>query len=373
MELSLGMCATIIKGTPEDKEKLPQIIRDHKEWLADHAKGRQACLKDMNLEEADLSGVDLSYADLSGAYLHEAKMTGTKLTGANLDGACLDGADLTNAVLDEARMSNVVMTQQAILEGASMQGAIMRKCVLWESKFTGANLSGAILFGSQLCDCSFENANLVLADLSGTNLDNTVFKGADMKYARLQYVTYEYYADFTHADVTGVDFSDCYLDEESFEGAVGFHPHMRCPEEGSFIAWKKCRDNHIVKLLIPESAQRTGANVYNCRASEAVVLDIWDEDNEPCEEAFSFAQEDFVYRKGETVCPAEAFDGHLLEDGSGIHFFLTRTEAEQFQWRSDDDDEDEEDASNEGSEEKTNLKQNARWDEKFPSGVVLWL
>lgn len=56
----------------------------------------------------------------------------------------------------------------------------------------------------------------------------------------------------------------------------------------------------------------------------------------PCEEAVSAADEDFVYRKGETVYPEEAFDNHLLDDGSGIHFFLTRTEAEQFEYRTDD-------------------------------------
>ena len=151
--------------------------------------------------------------------------------------------------------------------------------------------------------------------------------------------------------MTGADFVDCTLDEDGFQGAIGFHPHMRCPEEDSFIAWKKCQDDRIVKLLIPEEAVRTGHSAYCCRASEAKVLEIRDRDNNPCEEAFSFAHEDFVYRKGETVCPAEAFDDHLLTDGSGIHFFLTRTEAEQFQWRSDDDDEDEEDASDEGNEE----------------------
>ena len=113
---------------------------------------------------------------------------------------------------------------------------------------------------------------------------------------------------------------------------------MRCPEEGPFIAWKKCRDTHIVKLLIPTDAMRTGASRYDCRASEAKVLDIWDQDNEPCEEAVSCADEDVVYRKGETVYPEEEFDDHLLTDGSGIHFFLTRTEAELFEYEKDEDD-----------------------------------
>ena len=71
---TISMCATFIKGTPKDKEKLPQIIKEHKEWLEDHTKGRRACLRDMNLEGVDLSGEDLSLADFSGSYLAKAKM-----------------------------------------------------------------------------------------------------------------------------------------------------------------------------------------------------------------------------------------------------------------------------------------------------------
>ena len=195
-----------------------------------------------------------------------------------------------------------------------------------------------------------------MADLYSTNVDYAKFTGASLKYARLKYADWIYYADFTNADVTGVDFSDCDLNEESFAGAIGFHPYMRCPEEGPFIAWKKCRDDHIVKLLIPADAMRTGASRYDCRASKARVLAIWNQDNEPCEEAVSCADEDFVYRKGETAYPEEAFDDRLLTDGSGIHFFLTRTEAELFEYKKDEDDADrsEEDDGNslDGSDEE---------------------
>ncbi len=354
--ISVSMSATVIKGTPEDKEKLPQIIREHKEWLEDHGKGKRACLADMNLAGADLSGVDLSNADLSGAYLKGAKLVETKLAGAILEGASLDEADLTKADLSGAHMSHVSITH-ACLEEASMPLAVMRNSVLWDSNFKGANLNGAILTRAQLCDCTFEGAHLELADLFCTNMDYTAFTGASLQYARLNYAEWIYYADFKNADVTGVDFSDCDLREEQFTGAIGFHPCMRCPEEGPFVAWKKGRDDHIVKLLIPADAMRTGASRYDCRASEARVLAIWNQDNEPCEEAVSCADEDFVYRKGETAYPEEAFDDRLLTDGSGIHFFLTRTEAELFEYKKDEEDdvdrsEEDDENSLDGSDEE---------------------
>ena len=339
--ITFSMTATRVNGTPEDKEKLPQIISDHKEWLEDHSKGGQACLREMNLEGADFSGLDLSHVDLSGSYLRKAKMVGTKLEGAILNGADFSEADLTKAILDGAQMSRVHLTHSC-LEEASMQFAILQGSILWDSNFKGANLKGAILTESELCNCVFESACLDRADLYLANLDYASFKKASLRGARIDSVSWSYYANFTDADVTGADFIDCSLNKESFTGAIGFHPHMKCPEEGSFTAWKKCRDDRIVKLLIPIKAKRTGASVYTCRASKARILDIWDQDGAPCEEAVSGAEEDFVYRKGETVYPKEDFNDDLLTDGSGIHFFLTRTEAELYEIRDDDDDSEEE-------------------------------
>ena len=92
-------------------------------------------------------------------------------------------------------------------------------------------------------------------------------------------------------------------------------------------------------------SRENGASPYICRASEAVVLDIRDREGEPCDEAFSCADEDFPYRKGETVYPKEAFDNHLLDDGSGIHFFLTRTEAELYEFPDDEEDDNDMDSA----------------------------
>lgn len=339
---SIQMHASIINGTPEDKDKLPQIISDHKEWLKDHMKGKKACLRDMNLTGADLSGIDLSYVDISGAYLWKAKFVGTTLTGAVLIGADMTRTDFSRATLDGAQMTQI-KALGASFEGASMKGVILRSATLWDTSFKGADMGMALMTGLELCDCILESANLTFADLTLTDLDNAVFKNANLKYARIEDADRSYWADFRGADVTGVEFSGCEICEESFEGAIGFHPHMRCPEEGSFIAWKKYREDRIVKLLIPENARRTGASTHSCRASEAVVMEIRNQENESCEEAVSLRDEEIVYRKGAKVYPKEAFDDHLLIDGSGIHFFLTRTEAEQFEFPKAEDGENEED------------------------------
>lgn len=68
--------------------------------------------------------------------------------------------------------------------------------------------------------------------------------------------------------------------------------------EGSFIAWKKCREGKIVKLLIPEYAERKGNSVYNCRVSEAVVMEIYDKYGNSAVEAVSRYNKEFKYVKG---------------------------------------------------------------------------
>ena len=116
---------------------------------------------------------------------------------------------------------------------------------------------------------------------------------------------------------------------------------MVCPEEGSFIAWKKFRDGKIAKIQVPEDALRTGGTRYTCRASEVLVLDIFEGDTS-CDEAVSIDDENLVFRKGELVKDNEEFDPSLLHNGEGIHFFITRAEAERAEFNIEDEESDDE-------------------------------
>ncbi len=114
---------------------------------------------------------------------------------------------------------------------------------------------------------------------------------------------------------------------------------MVCPAEGSFIAWKKVRSvatspigpfPYLVKLLIPEDAQRTSSFSHKCRASKALVLDIVNPNTMKSEQAdvCSIADSDFAYRIGETVEPTKPFEpDRFIECGPGIHFFINKYEA----------------------------------------------
>ncbi len=101
--------------------------------------------------------------------------------------------------------------------------------------------------------------------------------------------------------------------------------HLQCPEEGAFIGWKKCQDNVIVKLQIPEDAKRSSATSRKCRCDKAIVLDVLGADV-----GISNHDNSFLYKKGETIEVLDFEPDRWRECAPGIHFFITRAEAEAY-------------------------------------------
>jgi hypothetical protein len=92
--------------------------------------------------------------------------------------------------------------------------------------------------------------------------------------------------------------------------------------EGDLIGYKKLAGGTICKLLIPKDAKRSNATGRKCRAEYAVVLEG---------EGVSQHDSAFTYKVSETVRPREPFcEDRWEECASGIHFFITRDEAEEY-------------------------------------------
>ncbi len=253
------------------KEELEQFLRKHKLWLDNKEGGERAYLRG-----ADLRGAYLRGADLRGAYLSGADLSGAYLRGADLRGAYLSGADLSGAYL-----------RGAYLSGADLSGAYLRGAYLRGAYLSGADLSGAYLRGADL-----RGAYLSGADLSGADLREADLRGADLRGAK------------------NVNFPIC------------------CPEEGEFIGFKKA-SGYIVKLKITEDAKRCSATGRKCRCSKAVVLSITNLDGTDSDktEVASCYKKSFVYKVGEVVEEPNFCDDRWKECSAGIHFFITRKEA----------------------------------------------
>ena len=107
---------------------------------------------------------------------------------------------------------------------------------------------------------------------------------------------------------------------------------MACPREGAFVGYKKCRDGRIVQLEVPEDAKRSSAYGRKCRCGKAKVLNIWTRYGEEARYAVSIYNSSFVYHKGGTIEVSD-FDGDRFDEcAAGIHFFMTRKEAEDYVW-----------------------------------------
>ena len=172
---------------------------------------------------------------------------------------------------------------------------------------SGADLSGAGLSGADLSSANLYRANLYRANLSGANLCRAGLSGADLSGANLSG------ADLYRAK-----------NAELVIAATRILP------DGQIIGWKKLLGGLIAKLQIPESAKRSHAFGRKCRASEALVLEIWNKDKQvDC--GFSTHDQHFKYEVGKIVMPKEPFsDDWQNECASGIHFFITRLEAENY-------------------------------------------
>ena len=103
---------------------------------------------------------------------------------------------------------------------------------------------------------------------------------------------------------------------------------MACPDSGAFTAWKKARGK-IVKLLVPENAKRSSAAGRKCRCDKAVVLAIENIDgtDSGLSSVASGYDPKFLYTVNETVTVSDFCENRFLECASGIHFFMNRKEA----------------------------------------------
>ena len=113
---------------------------------------------------------------------------------------------------------------------------------------------------------------------------------------------------------------------------------IQCPEEGSFIGFKKAlvlqnnfHTEAIVKLKIPANAKRLSATGRKCRCSEALVAEITSIDgSENYERAVSRHDRCFEYKVGEIVSVDDFDDNRWNECSTGIHFFITRQETVEY-------------------------------------------
>ena len=206
---------------------------------------------------------------------------------------------LAGSLLFEGDFSSLLEAVVAAVKSrADLFGADLTRADLFGANLTGAYLTGAYLTGAYLTRANLSGANLTGAYLSRANLSG---------------------ANLTGADLTGAYLSRANLTEEQ---KAKLYAVRTITPEGNIIGWKKLRDGVICRVLIPTDAKRVGGMMgRKCRAEFVRVL-----------EGTGVSEHDpkVSYVPGQIVKP-DSYDPNPMEECShGIHFFITRQEAEDF-------------------------------------------
>ena len=175
--------------------------------------------------------------------------------------------------------------------------------------FMGATLNGLTLVSSNFSHASFAGADLRGADLRDVDISHCDFRNANLDGVIINKSTDFYEADFLNAkNVPNIP--------------------MACPEEGSFIGWKKA-NGHIVKLEILANAKRSSGTGRKCRCDKARVIAIEDLNGTPTElkEISSDYDHAFIYKVGEVSKVDNFCEDRFRACAPGIHFFINRQEA----------------------------------------------
>lgn len=135
-------------------------------------------------------------------------------------------------------------------------------------------------------------------------------------------------ADLPGANLYGTDLSGTKIEIDFINKIFP----LACPEYGSFIAWKKSRGK-IVKLEVTSDAKRSSAYGRKCRCSSAKCLAIENLDGSDSGllEIASSRDKNFVYRVGEIAEVSDFDEDRRNECSTGIHFFITRQEAVDYE------------------------------------------
>ena len=204
--------------------------------------------------------------------------------------------------------------ERADLIGVNLTGSDLRRADLRLADLTYANLARANLARADL-----RRADLRLADLTDANLTCADLRRADLRRA-----------DLNGANLDGVNFFNANLDgAKNIPSSVAVRLTI-CPEEGEFIGHKTAGGCYI-KLRIPASAKRSNATTRKCRCSKAFVVEIINiETGRKVSEISSNYDENIIYKKGKYVLPDSFDENRWDECSNGIHFFMTREEAEAY-------------------------------------------
>lgn len=171
-------------------------------------------------------------------------------------------------------------------------GVTLRNSNLHGTDLRYGNLRFANLCYANLCNVDLRYADLRFANLRGTNLRNVNFRDADLR--------------------------DAYL--------IGAElPDFQIPQDIDLTVWGK-KNGVLVEMKVPQSAKRTSCLINRkCRAEFVDVIKVH---NRTGKVVVVNEYGETTYEDGKRVHPHDYCDDIRIDCAPGIHFWLTKEEAE---------------------------------------------
>ena len=299
---------------------LNEIFDKHKKWLDGDENGEQAVFKNIRMYDAVIKDKDLRKADFSGAKLYRANFVDCNLTGAIFDNSNIGCSIFFDCTMEAASFKNSEL-YDVDFRNVSLRNTNFEESDLYDLDFDATDFNGSIFCSSILNCFSFvKDVNLTNTDFSNCTFNSITFHECPLSGSKFNNIKFNksYFCDTDMTDVEGL-------------------PEMVCPEEGSFIGYKKVLDrpakkSFIITLEIPEDAERLSSFDNDCRCSKAKVLSIesLDDDKDIVQSITNMHYVKTAYTVGEMVYPDSYNSDRWKKYSNGIHFFMSKEEAVNF-------------------------------------------
>ena len=156
------------------------------------------------------------------------------------------------------------------------------------------------------------------ADLRSADLQSADLRSADLQSADLRS------ANLRSADLQSADLRSVRTNDQTIIPPIAILP------EGDIIGWKKLSGGAIAKILVPIKAKRVNSTGRKCRAEYVKVLEIKNQRGRKVKQGIGAHDNSTVYRVGRITKPDQFDPDWRVECTHGIHFFITRAEAESY-------------------------------------------
>lgn len=235
----------------------------------------------------------------------------------------LKGSSFENIILENVNFSN------KMLEGVNFSNSFLRNCNFQDTTIKDCMFYHAILDHvdfrtSEIFTSSFEKAYITGCDTNRSSIFNANFFEASVKWSDFFLSVFRNcnFANslWRNSSLFAADFIDCRLSPELTN-------LLTTAPKGRFTGWKKLRNDYTAKLLIKGDV--VGSTTRKYRTNAARVIAIYNGDKK-VDYGYSLYDSKFMYKVGAEIT-TDMFDQNpTTACGHGIHFFMTRIDAEQY-------------------------------------------